>query len=282
MIEIGTIQKLKICKFSEAGAYLRHYNQEILLPNKYLLDTLKIGDEVEVFLYHDSEDRPIATTLKPKALKGEIAILTITDKNEFGCFLELGIAKDLFMPSPTPQNFVLGAKIAVFIDTDKENRLIAKYNLKPYLKNFKTPNPLKISDKVRIIPFRDTPLGYECLINKTYLGLLYKNEIFENLSLFEEKEAFIKKFYPNGKCDLCLKNPKERANTQKDSQKVLKALEQHQGILPLHYDSPPEEILKFCTMSKKAFKRSLTQLLKEQKILLCPKKSIQLPRKKSL
>ncbi|WP_239056314.1 CvfB family protein [Helicobacter apodemus] len=276
MIKIGTLQKLKICKFSKAGAYLQHYNQEILLPNKYLLDTLNIGDEVEVFLYHDSEDRPIATTLKPKALKGEIAILTIKDKNNFGCFLELGIAKDLFMPSSKPQNFTLGTKIAVFIDTDKENRLIAKYNLKPYLKNFKPPYPLNTSDKVKIIPFRETPLGYECIINKTYLGLLYKNEIFESPNLFEEKEAFIKKIYPNGKCDLWLKNPKEKVNIQKDCQKVLEALKQHQGILPLHYDSPPQEITKLCFLSKKAFKKVLTQLLKEEKILLYPKKYIQL------
>ncbi|MDE5603901.1 MAG: hypothetical protein K2I71_08345 [Helicobacter sp.] len=281
-MEIGTIQKLKICKFSKAGAYLQHHKQEILLPNKYLLDTLKIGDEVEVFLYHDSEDRPIATTLKPKALKGEIAILTIKDKNDFGCFLEFGIAKDLFMPSLKPQNFTLGTKIAVFIDTDKENRLIAKYNLKSYLKSFKLPHPFKTSDKVKIIPFRETPLGYECIINKYYLGLLYKNEIFESLNLFEEKEAFIKKIYTNGKCDLCLKNPKEKTNTQKDCQKILKALTQHQGILPLHYDSPPEEILKFCAMSKKAFKKSLTQLLEEEKILLRPKEYIKLQIKKSI
>lgn len=205
-MEIGICKELKIARFAKAGVYLQNGQEEVLLPNKYLPKDAKIGDKISVFLYTDSEDRPIATTLMPKAQMGEIAILKVVDKNNFGCFLDLGIAKDVFMPSKIPQKYPLGSEVAVFLSVDRENRLLAKENIKPYLSNFcESLRHFKAGFEVKIIPFRVTPLGYECVINGVNLGLLYKNEVFEEVPLFREREGFIKRIYSDGKCDLSLK-----------------------------------------------------------------------------
>ncbi|WP_297810312.1 S1-like domain-containing RNA-binding protein [uncultured Helicobacter sp.] len=277
MIEIGICKELKIARFTSAGAYLQSGQEEVLLPNKYLPRDAKIDDKILVFLYTDSQDRPIATTLMPKAQRGEIAVLKVVDKNNFGCFLDLGIAKDVFMPSKSPYKYPLGSQVAVFLSIDRENRLLAKENIKPYLSNFceKLKN-FRVGFKVKILPFRITPLGYECVVNGVNLGLLYKNEVFKELSLFTECEGFIKRIYTNGKCDLSLNHPKKKSSKAQESKKILEILCQNGGILNLHYDSNPEEIQLVCAMSKKAFKRALSLLLEEDKILLKPKVGIAL------
>lgn len=277
MIEIGVCKELIIKRFTSAGAYLQIGEEEVLLPNKYLSKNAKIDDKVLVFLYTDSEDRPIATTLKPQAQRGEIAVLKVVDKNNLGCFLDLGIAKDIFMPSKTSHKYPLGSQVAVFLSVDRENRLLAKENIKPYLRNFREKlKHFKAGFKVKILPFRITPLGYECVVNASNLGLLYKNETFEELSLFSEYDGFIKRIYANGKCDLSLKHPREKNSNIEDSRKVLEILYRNNGRLNLHYDSDPKEIQSVCSMSKKAFKRALSLLLMENKILLKQKIGIEI------
>ncbi|WP_290881562.1 S1-like domain-containing RNA-binding protein [Helicobacter sp.] len=277
MIEVGICKELELARFVKAGAYLQSGNAEVLLPNKYLPQSAKVGDKILVFLYTDSQDRPIATTLTPKAQRGEIAVLKVVDKSNFGCFLDLGIAKDVFMPTKTPQKYPLGSEVVVFLSVDRENRLIAKENIKPYLSNFcEKLSSFKVGFKVKILPFRISPLGYECVINGVNLGLLHQNEVFEELPLCREREGFIKRIYSNGKCDLSLKNPREKSSDLQEGKKVLEILRQKGGKLALHYDSNPQEIQSLCSMSKKAFKRALSVLLRENKITLNPKVGIEL------
>ena len=262
------IKTLKIVRFANPGAYLLEGMSEVLLPNAYVPKEAKIGDVLEVFLYTDSSDRPVATTLQPKAQRGEIALLKVVDKNSLGCFLDLGIAKDIFMPTKIPQNYPIGSEVAVFLTLDRENRLLAKENIKPYLCNFQTNlQNAKVGDKVKIIPFRKTPLGFECVINGENLGLLYHNEIFEKFTLYEEKEAYIKRLYKNGKCDLSLKNPFLKKDKKLESKMLLEFLE-HQKVLELNYDSEPSAIYQQCNMSKKAFKRALSELITQGKVVL--------------
>ncbi|WP_238699175.1 S1-like domain-containing RNA-binding protein [Helicobacter sp. MIT 05-5294] len=277
MIEIGVCKELRIVRFAKVGAYLQSGSEEVLLPNKYLPKDAKIEDKLQVFLYTDSEDRPIATTLTPKAQRGEIAALKVVDKNNFGCFLDLGIAKDIFMPTNSPQKYPLGSQAVVFVSVDRENRLIAKENIKPYLNNFQEKlRHFKVGFQVKILPFRISPLGYECVINGLNLGLLHKNEVFGKLPLGEQKDGFIKRIYPDGKCDLSLKNPIQKTSSIQEGKKVLEILRQKGGKLNLHYDSDPKEIELVCAMSKKAFKRALSALLKANKITLIPKAGIEL------
>ncbi|MDD6055394.1 MAG: S1-like domain-containing RNA-binding protein [Helicobacteraceae bacterium] len=269
MLEIGKIVELEISRFAKPGAYLNAGSEEVLLPNKYVPESAKIGDKIRVFLYTDSSDRAVATTLTPLATRGQIALLKVVDKNNFGCFLDLGIAKDIFMPTKNTQNYRLGSSALVFIDIDKENRLIARENIKPHLRNFKENlQTLKAFNAVKIMPFRETPLGFECVVNGEFLGLLYKNEVFCEISLFVECDAFIKKIYFNGKCDLSLKNPKVKNSLKAESERLFEVLAANNGKLNLHYDSLPELIKEKCDLSKKAFKRALSALLKENKVTL--------------
>lgn len=273
---IGIKQKLRISRIVDFGVYLQSGQEEVLLPKKYVLEDSKIGEEIEVFLYHDSEGRVIATTLEPKAQREEIALLKVVGKNEWGCFLDLGIAKDLFMPTKTPHKFNLDSQVLVFITTDRENRLIAKSNIKSFLKSFKeAPKGLyKVSSKVEIVPFRESNLGYECVVDGEYLGLLYKNEIFSQIEINQKIEAFIKRIYPNGKCDLSLKLPMTKKDTTNEAKKVLERLKENGGHLGLHYDSAPQEITEILKMSKKSFKSALTWLLEQDKITLKAKEGI--------
>lgn len=273
---IGIKQKLRVSRIVDFGVYLQSGQEEVLLPKKYVLEDSKIGEEIEVFLYHDSEGRVIATTLEPKAQRGEIALLRVVGKNEWGCFLDLGIAKDLFMPIKTPHKFNLDSQVLVFITTDRENRLIAKSNIKSFLKSFKeAPKGLyKVSSKVEIVPFRESNLGYECVVDGEYLGLLYKNEIFSQININQKIEAFIKRIYPNGKCDLSLKPPMAKKDTTNEAKKVLERLKENGGHLGLHYDSAPQEITEILKMSKKSFKSALTWLLEQDKITLKAKEGI--------
>lgn len=268
MSSIGLVKTLAISRFANPGAYLFDGVDEILLPNAYVPKDAKIGDKIEVFLYTDSSDRPVATTLMPKAQRGEIAVLKVVDKNNLGCFLDLGIAKDVFMPTKIPQNYPIGSEVAVFLTLDRENRLLAKENIKPYLQNFKTNlQTMKVGVKVRILPFRKTPLGFECVINGENLGLLYHNEVFGEFALYEAREGYIKRIYHNGKCDVSLKNPFLKNDKKMESKMLLELLKDKEA-LELNYDSEPSAIYAQCKMSKKAFKRALSELIAQGKVVL--------------
>ncbi|MBX7491320.1 CvfB family protein [Helicobacter turcicus] len=268
MISIGLVKTLEIVRFANPGAYLLERTEEVLLPNAYVPKNAKVGDKLEVFLYTDSSDRPVATTLKPKAQRGEIALLKVVDKNHLGCFLDLGIAKDVFMPTRIPQNYPIGSQVVVFLTLDRENRLLAKENIKPFLQSFKTNlQELKTGTKVEILPFRKTPMGFECVLNGKNLGLLYCSEIFGDFALFEKKEGYIKRIYKDGKCDLSLRHPLSKNNKDLESKNLFERIKQEE-ILDLNYDSAPELIYKQCNMSKKAFKRALSALISEGKVVL--------------
>lgn len=242
---VGTKARLKVVKILPFGCILG--DDEILLPKKYAPNEAKIGDEVEVFIYTDSEDRIIATTLEPYGILGEIVCLEVVGIEDFGVFLDFGIAKDIFMPCQNPRRYKRGQRVAVEITKDKQGRLLASQNIK-FQKYRKSPYV-----ELDVIPYRKSLLGFECIVEKKYQGMLFANEVFETLEFGKSYRAQVKKTRSDGKIDLKLKmrNPEE---------KLLELLSQNGGRIEVTKESDPREIIAQCQMSKKAFKRALNIL----------------------
>lgn len=265
-MKIGRIVSLQAVKFVDFGVYLldEGSDEEVLLPRRYVPEGLEMGASVEVFLYTDSEDRPVATTLKPKAILGEIASLRVVSVGERGCFLDLGIAKDIFMPCKNPARFAVGSYVVVRIDLDREQRLIARLGFKEELR--RASAALKPSTEVAILPFERSSLGVGCVVQGRYFGLLFNNEIFEPITLGEERRAYVKAVRNDGKIDLSLRRTQGAGGLAHELERLLGALEK--GALELHYDSSPEEISRLLGLSKKGFKRALSEAIRQGKARL--------------
>ncbi|TLD80267.1 hypothetical protein LS68_007585 [Helicobacter sp. MIT 05-5293] len=262
---MGQTQTLSIKRFSKNGAYLTPFTkiahhphnaldiQEVLLPQKFLPKDAKTDDHLQVFVYTDSDDRPVATTQIPKAELGTIIALEIISRTDSGCFLDMGLDKDLFMPTKSPQYFQISQKVVIKIALDKQSRLIAKQNIKDYLK----PSKIPPHTKVEILVFEQTPLGMGCVVNQKYYGLLYHNELNTPLTLGSTLEAYVKKARPDGKLDLTLLAPYHQTHKQQ----LIDAMP-----LRLDFSSQPQEIFDRFHISKKTFKRLINELVKEEVI----------------
>lgn len=275
-MKIGVKQKLKVKKFVDFGTYLTDGGeQEVLLPRRYEPEGIDIGDSVEVFLYTDSEDRIIATTEMPYAFLGDIAVLKIVDVSPRGCYLDIGLLKDIFMPAKNPDIYKKGMHVAVTIELDKQERLIARTGrIKDGLKPAREKD-FKVGDSVNVFVFEKSDLGFGCIVNKKFFGMIFRKDTFEKINVGTRTKAFIKNIREDGKLDLSLRASGE-AGTQNEKQKVLDMLIKNGGTLELHYDTDPDVITNFCGMSKKGFKRALTSLIEEGKIKLYAGEKIEL------
>ncbi len=265
-LTIGTINTLRINRGSANGLYLitGDNDTEVLLPNIYVTDAMQIDDTIDVFIYTDSEDRPVATTLMPKAMRGEFAFLEVVDSNSLGLFLDWGLPKDLFVPKKEQKNLKVGDKRLFYVTLDESTqRLIASQKIGKYLTGDITK--LSTNQKVSLLIIASTPLGYKALIDEAYEGMLYKNEIFEPIMIGDTKEGYIKQIRPDGKIDLSLQ-PIGKEATIQATEKIIKLLDNHQGRLPYNYKSDADTIQKVFELSKKAYKKALTTLIEEKKI----------------
>ena len=267
MIEIGEYNILKVNRAVDFGFYLTDGHEEILLPKKWIPEGADIGKNVEVFVYTDSEDRLIATTMKPKATLGQFAVLDVTASTDFGAFLDWGLEKDLLLPKNEQiKPHKVGEKAVVRICLDyKTNRLIAVSKLGSFLKE--VPETLQPGQEVEALIYNQTPLGFQVLVNNEFGGLLYENEVFENLKLGDKRRAWVKKSREDNKLDLSLK-PFGKVGMKSDRDQVLEKLQAAGGKLALGDKSEPEEISRKMNMSKKAFKRAIGILYKEQLVSL--------------
>ena len=281
-IKIGRIQTLYITRFTKHGAYLSamentshntqstsiDYLTEVLLPNKFLPIQSKVGDMLEVFVYTDSNDRPVATTQTPKAQYGDIAELEVVTHSPFGCFLDLGIDKHIFMPTKTPTHFTLHQKVIVAITLDKQSRLIAKTHIKSFL--HKAPFIAPHSEIDAFI-FEHTPLGFGCVVQiqndkqkdkntQRYYGLLFTNAIPQGkvVNLGTHIKAYTQGHRDDGKLNLTLFAP--HSNNQKAT--LLESMP-----LRLDFSSSPQAIFEKIQMSKKLFKRLVNELTREGQII---------------
>lgn len=265
MIKIGEYNTLKVNRMVDFGAYLGSEEQEVLIPGKWLPAGTEPGQELRVFVYTDSEDRPIATTMEPAAVLGEIAALEVKAVAPFGAFLDWGLEKDLLLPKAEQHRPVrTGEKVVVKIALDyKTNRLIGVSKLNAFLKP--APEDFEPGREVELLISQITPLGYQAVVDGRYSGLLYKNEVFEPIQVGDRLKGFVRKVREDGKLDLNLK-PFGKGGMQSDRDKVLEKLEQSGGQLELGDKSDAEKISEKLNMSKKSFKRAIGILYKERKI----------------
>ena len=232
---------------------------DVLLPQAYVTDAMVEDSFVEVFLYTDSEDRLVATTLKPKAKLDEYGLFEVVDVAPFGAFVNWGLPKDLMVPNmfqKTP--FVIGEKrfLRVIYD-ERTHRLVGTEKLGDFFE--KRVKNLKPNDEAKILLIAKTPLGFKCVVNDKYEGLIYHNEIFENVALGDEKTAYVKTIRKDGNVDLSLRKAgSKKSGTSSD--KVLELLKKNGGIMPYNYKSDAQLIKDVFGLSKKEFKRSLTSL----------------------
>lgn len=262
-IEVGKINTLKVNRVSEPGIYLISGDEtEVLLPNAYVTKSMEIDSLLEVFIYTDSEDRLVATTLKPYVYLYEFASLEIVDSAKFGAFVDIGLPKDILVPKNKQKGtYEIGRRKVLQLQLDdRTNRLIAseKYDLLKDIKN------LEKNDEVEIILYSKTPLGYKVIVNNRYEGMIYHTEIFENLKIGDKKRAYIKNIRSDNKIDLSL----QKIGAKVSGDKVFDILVQNGGKLNFTYKSESSAINNVFGLSKKAFKASLTKLIDENKIIL--------------
>lgn len=265
-LELGRINCLRVDRDTPHGIFLMSKNEkDVLLPKAYVTDEMVVDSLVEVFLYTDSEDRLIATTLKPKAMLDEFGFFEVVDNADFGAFVDWGLPKDLLVPKFFQKEpFKVGEKkfLRVVYD-EKTHRLVGTQKLSKYLE--KTPRALKKFQEVKILVIMKTPLGFKCIINDTFEGLIFHNEIFEKVEIGDVKSAYIKNIRRDGGIDLSLRKIGAKSSSS-STDKILEMLKQNGGIMPYNSKSDPELIKEVFAMSKKDFKRSLTTLRETDKI----------------
>lgn len=267
MIQAGQYNRLKVQRFKDAGAFLEDGKEGLLLPKRFVPQGTNIDDELTVFVYHDSEDRLIATTQHPLAVVGDIAFLKVVGLSPHGAFLDWGLMKDLFVPrSKQISPMRLGGEylVQVYID-EQTGRIAATEYIEQLLSNDELT--VKELDEVDLIIYRETELGYAVVINNKHLGLLYSNEVYQNISIGDKLKGFIKTIRPDNKIDVALGKPGYQ-RIEDEAEKILRLLTQQNGFLPYHDKSSPEDIYNVFGMSKKTFKMTLGKLYKEKKIEL--------------
>ena len=271
MIKYGEHNRLKVNREVDFGAYLidEDTQQEVLIPKRYIPANTQVGDELEVFVYFDSEDRLIATTETPKAQVGEFAYLKVIAVSRVGAFLNWGLTKDLLLPYREQKRKVYTGShylVRIYVD-DKTNRIVATTKVGRYLEDA-VLDELEIGQEVDIIVCDHNHIGYQVIINKKFLGLLYENEVFRKLEPGEQTKAFIRKIrWDDFKIDVRLQRDGFE-QVDDASGKILKALQENKGYLALSDKSDPEQIKAKLQMSKKVFKKAIGGLYKERKIVI--------------
>ena len=267
-LKIGEYNHLRIIKEVPFGLYLDGYEDEILLPLQYVPETYEIDQFIDVFIYRDSEDRIIATTLKPKATIDQFAYLEVKAVTPLGVFMEWGLAKDLFVPfSQQFQKMSVGRSYLVYVYLDGQtDRIVASARVEKFLP-LTDGSEFTIGDKVDAIPFEHTDLGIKCLVNNCKIGMLFKNQVFTNLTFGESTSVYIANIRPDGKLDLRLEAV-GMVRIDSQAERILAAIKENNGVLMLHDKSPAEDIYQQFGMSKKDFKKGVGALYKSKLIAL--------------
>jgi predicted RNA-binding protein (virulence factor B family) len=241
------------------------------LPIRYIPEGTEVGQDLRVFIYTDSEDRIIATTLDPMATEGDIAFLEVNQVGEYGAFLKWGLPKDLFVPFREQHRDMEEGKsylVKIILD-EKSDRLIGSSRLDRHLKSVvDEADNLEEGGVVELMLAAKTDVGYKAVVNGKYWGLLYTNEVFSKLDQGQVTKGYIKKIREDGKIDLSLQPQGYQQQIPLAAQQVLQKIKDHDGLLLLTDKSKPEEIYKVLKMSKKAFKKAVGLLYKQRMITL--------------
>jgi uncharacterized protein len=265
MIKVGEYNRLKISREVEFGVYLDDGKDGILLPKRFVPPGVKPGDEVSVFVYHDSEDRLIATTQRPKGKAGEIVRLKAVSVTPHGAFLDNGLMKDVFVPRSKQLTQMFPGEeylVKIYID-ERTGRLTATEKIDQHLSNEELT--VKEMDLVHLTVFRRTEIGYVVIINHKHTGVLHFSEVFRDIRIGDAFDGFVKKIYPDNKIDVVAGKPGYQ-KVDDEATRILRLLEENNGYLPFNDKSDPNDIYSYFGMSKKTFKMSTGNLYKQRKI----------------
>ena len=267
-MKTGQIQTLKVSRISDFGLYLiDDEGAEVLLPNRFTRLDMKEGDEVEVFVYHDSEDRLVASTEQPLIKVGEVAALKVVDKSIHGAFLEWGLSgKHLFLPNRNQQGSIIaGQKTVVYMYVDdRTGRCVATNKIKPFIYN-EDPLTVKVGDEVDVLVAFETPIGYRVVINNRHWAMIYKNQLFRPIRVGDKTKGWVRKITEDMRIDVSLQQ-QGLAEVETSVVKLEQMLRDHGGVLGVNDHSEPQDVSRLTGMSKKVFKRALGMLLKQGKV----------------
>ncbi len=269
-MNLGDYNDLEVARETSVGLYLTSDDGDLLLPNKYIPEGTRVGDVLRVFVYRDSEDRLIATTLRPLALVNSFAALAVRDHGPAGSFLEWGLEKDLLLPFRNQRRDLrVGERVFVFVYLDEESdRLVASAKWKKFLSN--APFPGQPGDAVRLMVADETELGYPVIVDGTHQGLLFHNEVFRPLRLGETIPGFLRQVRADGKLDVRLQR-EGYGEVETAAATLLAALRAApNGTLPIGDKSEADDVYRRVGMSKKVFKKALGALFKQGAIELAP------------
>jgi len=272
-MRLGDFNDLEIAREVSIGFYLTSDDGDLLLPEKYRPVGAHVGDVIRVFVYRDSEDRLIATTLEPLAVVDSFAALTVRDIGAPGAFLDWGLEKDLLLPHANQRHGVqVGERVLVYVYLDETtDRLVASAKWQQFL----SPEPFEgaVGEAVQILVAEETPLGYSVIVNGTHPGLLYQNEVFRPLRTGELLPGHLRLIRPDGKLDVRL-GQAGYDEVETASRLVLAALRQRpDGRLPLGDKSLADDVYRRLGMSKKVFKKALGSLYKQGVVVLGPEET---------
>jgi predicted RNA-binding protein (virulence factor B family) len=267
-IELGKLNTLRIDRFTEPGAYLMAQNEEdLLLPGQYITESMLVDQEIQVFVYTDSEDRLVATTDTPKAMVDEFGFFEVVDVADFGAFVNWGLPKDLFIPKNRQKTpFRVGdRRILRVVKDEQSERLLGVEKIKQFLSHEVEEGYYK-NRPVQLLVIAKTPLGFKVIVDNTYSGMLFTNEIFEKISVGDSKKGFVKLIRKDGNMDISLQPIGTAAKTDIATDTIMQLLEENSGSLPYNYKSDADLINSVFGLSKKNYKRALTTLIDAGKI----------------
>ena len=269
-MKIGEINSLKVSRDTPHGLFLvDDEGEDVLLPGQYLKGDEKVGDIIDVFIYNDSEDRVVATIETPKISLNEFASLKVIDVNKNGVFLDWGLEKDLLVPfKEQNKKMQLGQTYVVRMYLDEEtDRLVATAKVKQFLSN--EGLAIQEKDKVDLLVFNQSDLGFDVIVDEKHVGLLYRNEVFAPIKNGDRLTGYVKQIRSDGKMDVTLQ-PDIETHLENSNQVILQALKTNGGVLNISDKSSPEDIYATVHMSKKIFKKAIGNLYRQRKIKLEP------------
>lgn len=265
-MKIGKENELTVARIVDFGVYLTdEKGNEVLLPSRYITEPPVVGDKMNLFVYTDSEDRPVATTEHPFAQVGEFAFLDVVAVNRIGAFLDWGLMKDLLCPfreQKVKMNVGMQYLVYLYLD-DASQRVVCSAKIEKFLGN--TPPEYKRGQKVKALVYKHTELGYLCIVDNLHQGMVYESSLYAPLEIGSEVEAHVAKVRRDGKIDL-VAGAAAMERSSAVAEKLLRMLEQNSGFVPLTDKSSPEAVSLALHCSKKDFKKAVGHLLKQGKI----------------
>jgi hypothetical protein len=265
-IKVGEFNTLRVARAFDFGMYLGEDKDVVLLPKRFVPHGVKPGDVLKVFVYHDSEDRLIATTQQPKGIVGDIVKLRVVSVTKQGAFMDWGLMKDLFVPkSKQLMGMRVGGEYIVKIYLDEmTGRVAASEKIEPFLSNELLT--VKEQDPVDLLVYRRTDIGYVVIINNRHTGVLHFNDIYQEITDGDQLKGYIKNIREGNKIDVGT-GKMGYQRVEDEAGKVMRLLQENNGYLPYNDKSDPEEIYSFFGMSKKTFKMTTGNLYKNRKII---------------